>query len=202
MEELLSDFISVLILSVFYAAAKLVKQFRDKRKKDRRINPLEETLEIDAKVYPLLWRILIDFEAIRVLVIQFHNGERFYSGQSIQKYTASHEVYRTGIHEIKSNIINVPLTECIHNLIVTLRTKGMEFVSTDDENISHSTLVTMKAYGIKSFYAMPIYDTKGNILGFIVLNFNFNNELDEIAHRRLLDYKIKLENALITKHRS
>lgn len=55
-------------------------------------SPIIDEIDIDDKIYKKLWQALARFNADRVMVYQYHNGEQYFSGRHIKKYTATHEV--------------------------------------------------------------------------------------------------------------
>lgn len=55
-------------------------------------SPIIEEINVDDKIYKKLWQALARFNADRVTVYQYHNGEQYFSGRHIKKYTATHEV--------------------------------------------------------------------------------------------------------------
>src|SRR3989304_4502904 len=68
--------------------------FKFLRKKKK---TLKETIEIGNKVDSVLEQLLEDTSADRAYVFQFHNGDYFYSGLSIDKMTNTHEKVSQGI---------------------------------------------------------------------------------------------------------
>lgn len=55
-------------------------------------SPIIDEINVDDKIYKKLWQALARFNADRVMVYQYHNGEKYFSGRHIKKYTATHEV--------------------------------------------------------------------------------------------------------------
>jgi len=55
-------------------------------------SPIIEEIDIDDKIYKKLWQALARFNADRVMVYQYHNGDQYFSGRHIKKFTVTHEV--------------------------------------------------------------------------------------------------------------
>ena len=55
-------------------------------------SPIIEEIALDDKIYKRLWQAMARFNADRVMVFQYHNGEHYFSGRHIKKFTVTHEV--------------------------------------------------------------------------------------------------------------
>lgn len=88
--------------------ANLVLFFRDvfdwftKRKKT-----IKDDIASAVKVDVILKSLLEDLKADRATVFQFHNGEHFYTGNSIDKMTATHENALRGISREHRNSVGL-----------------------------------------------------------------------------------------------
>lgn len=63
----------------------------------RRKRSIKDDIASAVKVNKILETLLKDIKADRATVFQFHNGEHFYTGNSIDKITATHEYAIKGI---------------------------------------------------------------------------------------------------------
>jgi len=55
-------------------------------------SPIIEEIDVDDRIYKKLWQALARYNADRVMVYQYHNGEQYFSGRHIKKFTVTHEV--------------------------------------------------------------------------------------------------------------
>lgn len=98
-----SIIVVVTVLSVIYL------QWRRDRAKKKAENSVGAKLEFDKEVnteiYPILWDALTSIKgARRVAITQFHNGGKFFSGNSINRMTMTHEVSRGTIAHVSKSL--------------------------------------------------------------------------------------------------
>ncbi len=110
-------------------------------------------------------------EADRVYVLQFHNGEHYFSGRSQQKFSCTHEVVNEGISAEVQNLQNIRISS-MHYLIKDV-VDGKTFTCKDVEefcdDLSFRSFMEMR--GIKSMFARPIKTLNGKIIGVLVMDF-------------------------------
>ena len=63
--------------------AKHVAVVKKQVEDDKHGNSVMANALVDGKIYPFLWTLHQRFNALRVYITQFHNGSKFYTGQSI-----------------------------------------------------------------------------------------------------------------------
>lgn len=110
-------------------------------------------------------------EADRVYILEFHNGEHYFSGRSQQKFSCTYEAVNEGISTEVQNLQNVRISN-LHYLIKEV-TKGNTFICKDSEEFCEdiSFRSFMESKGVKSMFARPIKTLSGKIIGVLVMDF-------------------------------
>lgn len=152
---------------------RVVTYFKVKKKKlSSGAKGFEKNWLLNEALYPLLYDLMMEHNSVRAFIVQFHNGEQFYSGQSIQKMTCSHEVKRPGVKGVKSAIIAVPVDDEVHRIVMDIR-KDEYFTIENVDNEEDIDLRERLTYlGVKCKYCFGIHDQEGRITGILYLHFN------------------------------
>jgi hypothetical protein len=113
------------------AAAYWLKQLKDRIEKQKTDQVAVETsLNNNLKVYDLLAQLRYDYDADRIMLMQFKNGEYYASGESDQKLTLTHFVCKTGISQPTLNnntLVNVPLSIIVKTIDSVVKCDSLEF---------------------------------------------------------------------------
>lgn len=132
---------------------------------------LEQASFKNSEVIKLLKAILVDFGADRAYVFEFHNGDYFFSGMPMQKFTCSYEVVADGVSsechnpgEYRMSNYNDYIGSIIHD-----RDYFVEDVAEMNSDALLKSLLTKK--GVKSLYNVPIRKFSGKTVGFIGVDF-------------------------------
>ena len=179
---------------IIYLLDRIWSHFKGKKK------PLYKALENEADIndiiYPLLNNLMIDFNAIRVYLLQFHNGEHYYSGQDILKMTITHEVKRSNQKKIRLAVQGVLVDEHTHNVASRLRVENVvqinDIVDLKDEDLR----IRYQYLGVSSMCCFGIRDNKKRVIAILCMQFNHRNPLNdnEVQGVRYTTYEIS--NAL------
>lgn len=186
------------ILYVLTVLAWSIDRYRTRKKSKGDPRTFEKAYAIDSKVYTVLWSLLVELEAERVYITQFHNGDHFYSGQSIQKHSISHEVPKPGLSSIRRNYTNIPISYRMHELIKTLKREGMQGIPDRDalpDSFQHIREY-MLLYSIRSLYEYHITDAEGRTIGILSLHFTAPGALDNVEHLKIENYLSQIRNIL------
>lgn len=127
--------------------------------------------------------------ADRVYVVEFHNGEHYFSGRSQQKLSCTYEVMSEGISAEAHNLQNIR-TSNFHGLIksiaseTTFRCPDLEVYNQD---IGFKSFLERK--GVKSMFARPIKTLNGKIVGLLCLEYvkekrTWSDEAEEFAKKQ------------------
>lgn len=110
-------------------------------------------------------------QADRVYVLEFHNGEHYFSGRSQQKLSCTYEVMSEGISAESHNMQNIRNSN-FHGLVksivseTTFRCPNLENYSQD---IGFKSFLERK--GVQSMFARPIKTLNGRIVGLLCLEY-------------------------------
>jgi GAF domain-containing protein len=115
--------------------------------------------------------VLDEAQADRVYILEFHNGEHYFSGRSQQKLSCTYEVVSEGISSECQRLQNIR-TSNFHGLIETIaREQTFKCPKSEEykQDIGFKSFLQQK--GVKSFFARPIKTLNGKILGIICLEY-------------------------------
>lgn len=170
------DIISVLtgVVSAITAVAGMYVKIRyDERKsKEFSYDPNQHSSIVTALEY-----VLAETEADRAYVLEFHNGEHYFSGRSQQKLSCTYEVVSEGISSECHKIQNVR-TSNFHGLtkdIASEKTFKCPNLEKYTDDITFKSFLEDK--GVKSMFARPIKTLNGKILGIIILDYVKENRV-------------------------
>lgn len=163
-----------------------VRKYLAVRKK-KRYHGLDKNLAIDGELYDIIWKILIKYKALRVYIVQFHNGSSYYTGQSIQRMTVSHEVVdpQSNPTRIKLYNDNILISEMDHRILTDIKKGDYYHVSDSDNlrtNIYNKAIAEwMDVYGVRSMYNFRIIDKKTQeTVATLNIHFTQTNPLENL----------------------
>lgn len=126
---------------------------------------------LHSNIVSALEYVMQETEADRVYVMEFHNGEHYFSGRSQQKLSCTYEVVSDGISAECQRLQNIRISN-FHGLIKDIA-QEKTFVCPDlqeyNQDIAFKSLLESK--GIQSVFARPIKTINGRILGVIGLDY-------------------------------
>jgi hypothetical protein len=164
------DIISVLTGVVSCAAAVigvwLKLKFDEKKSKQLNYDP-----NLHGSVISALEFTKSETEADRVYVMEFHNGENYFSGKSQQKLSCTYEVVSEGISCEYASLQNIRVSN-MHSMVKYI---AMEkpFVCEDVEKYGND--ISFKSFlqekGVQSLFAQPVKSLNGKILGVIIIEY-------------------------------
>lgn len=164
------DIISVLTGVVSAITAVMGMYFKmkydEKKSKEFSYDPNQHSSVVAALEY-----VLEETEADRAYVLEFHNGEHYFSGRSQQKVSCTYEVVSEGISAECHKIQNIR-TSNFHGLIKCIadeKTFACPNLEEYTEDITFKSFLESK--GVKSIFARPIKTLNGRILGVIGLEY-------------------------------
>ena len=153
-----------------------IKYLLDERKKSKD-NIVLDSFDGDRAVLDKLGALLDNIEADRVYIIEYHNGGKFYTGRSMQKFSMTYEICRSGVsHEqVKyQNILNSVWHEAIKLLI-----DEKAIIIPDVVNYTKSDQLKSLYLdkGSLSVYGVPIYDLNEKLIGTLCVNYTRNKKM-------------------------
>jgi len=182
----LIEVISIVVFGIMGVGWGIVKFIQSKRQTDNFI-------AIHTEIHELLTEIRVQSKAMRVSVLQFHNGEYFMDGISMRKFSITHESSHKGYISQSLKFKNV-----LCSLFIPLLNKVIENKSTihhvdamsesyakhffQDENISHYSCLPLK--------------NKNTNIGFILLQWHFDFPPDMENQQGTMDYFENIKNSV------
>jgi len=146
----------------------LTNYFKVKKNHDKE-KDIASRVRRDTVIYEILIDIRKKFNFGRVSISQFHNGTKYYTGESIQKASVSFETVAPGISTMSSSMQNVPLGTMTYSLS-RLSKEGKFCVEDVDKCGDNHYANLMRAYDEKAHYAFKIEDPNGWV-GVLVADF-------------------------------
>ena len=164
------DIISVLTGLVSAATAVLGVWLKIKYDENKN-KQLNYDPQLHGNVVTALEFILQETEADRSYVLEFHNGEHYFSGRSQQKLSCTYEIVSEGISVESQNIQNIRVSN-FHGLVKSI-SQDQTFAcrNVDQYNDDMSFRAFMQSKGVKSMFARPIKTLNGKIIGIIILEY-------------------------------
>jgi hypothetical protein len=164
------DIITVLTGAVSAATAVvgmwLKVKYDEKKHKQLNYDP-----QLHSNVITALEYIKEETEADRVSILEFHNGEHYFSGRSQQKMSCTYEVVGDGISVEAHSLQNIRISN-FHGLVKCIsqeKTFACKDISIYDEDLAFRSF--LQAKGVKSLFARPIKTLNGKIIGVICLEY-------------------------------
>jgi hypothetical protein len=161
-----------------------LKHKNAKKKHDLARNSL---LKNDELIIRKLESIKEKYNADRVWLAEFHNGEHTYSGKNFQKFSITYEVVNTGVSSEAPNTQALPAS-IFSIFLKKLNTENFLMVKNTEEE---QDVLNLKNFyisrGVKSFASLAIKDIENNFVGILCLDGVYKHlEFDENKIERLI----------------
>ena len=174
-----------LIVGAFISGA-LIAWFPklQKKKKHNKIGIRFETLH--TRIHEELTQLRVKCDCARTWCASFHNGESFFDGTPIRKWSITHESVHLGVRNSVEETQSI-MASRFPELIQVLQeqqgqTKLYETAQLSDTN---SLKAYMQSRNVTGFMLTPIMDTKGiTLFGFICCEWSSLTHLDKIDAER------------------
>jgi len=174
----LIETISIAVFGILGIGWGVVKFAQSKTKSDNFI-------AIHTEIHELLTELRIQSKAMRVSILQFHNGEYFMDGISMRKFSITHESSHKGYISQSLKFKNV-----LCSLFIPLLNKVLE-----DKSIIHHVEAMNESYAkhffedenISHYACLPLKNKNTNI-GFILLQWHFDFPPDMENQQATMDY--------------
>lgn len=163
----------------------------------RRKRTIKDSIEIGNKVDKVLDKLLEETNADRVFVFQFHNGSYFYTGNSIDKMTNTHERCSPGIsyEQLKYREVGTAPFRFFLEKVV----KENVYSCPDISSISHyNTKLMMLDRGTKSFIIRVMNDAFKRPVGFIGIDFvKSNKDITKVDEKKVIEAAESIYDILV-----
>lgn len=164
------DIISVLT-GVVSAATAVFGMYLKMRYDEKKSKQFHYDPNLHSNVVSALEYVQQETEADRVYVMEFHNGEHYFSGRSQQKLSCTYEVVSDGISAECQKLQNIRISN-FHGLIKDIaqeKTFTCPDIKEYNQDIAFKSFLESK--GVQSVFARPIKTLNGRILGVIALDY-------------------------------
>ena len=136
---------------------------------DRLFESVPNRISRDVIVNELLNDLMYMSGADRAYIFRFHNGQNYFDGSHKLRMSCEYEVVGLGIEPQAVNLKDVP-TSLYPNFISSV-IDGEMFYEDVDEIKDLTTRVTLKAQGIRSIAVAPYFDSNGNLIAMIGVDY-------------------------------
>lgn len=180
--------IGYIIVVIVFVLITWLKSFIEKKFASKRLK--KELLSVsDIKIHSILHEILTEFrfstDAARVSIIQFHNGDYFYNGSPILKFSVSHESCVIGISPTMDSIQDLYLSRYFQ--LVELAEQPLQIYYTDEIKESNFRGF-MESKNTIAFCLIPIKCQKNmNIMGIISIEWCSKTKSDQINKEKVFE---------------
>ena len=160
-----------IIAALISAAVTLGSMWCKAKIKERKEKIFNYDPNLHSNVMTALEYMRRETEADRVYILEFHNGEHYFSGRSQQKFSCTYEVVNEGISREVQDLQNIRISS-MHYLIKDV-VQGETFMCKDVgefcDDLSFKSF--METRGIKSMFVRPIKTLNGKIIGVVALDY-------------------------------
>tara|TARA_Y100000022_G_scaffold49609_1_gene41976 strand:+ start:684 stop:1274 length:591 start_codon:yes stop_codon:yes gene_type:complete len=181
------DIISVLAGAISAATAVmgiwLKLRYDDKKSKQLNYDP-----NLHDSVITSLVSVIDETASDRAYILEFHNGEHYFSGKSQQKLSCTYEALSEGISSESCNLQNIRISN-FHGMVKSIA-QDQTFRCKDIGEYSGDMgfRAFMQNRGVKSIFAKPIKTVNGKIIGIMVLEYvkesrRWSREAEEFIDR-------------------
>ena len=176
--------IAAVITAMATVVSVLLGQYFMNRKRKLAKNCIIRETTQNANVYTALEYIMGEMGADRAYIMEFHNGDNYFSGRHQQKYSCTHEVVEEGVSS-ECELSQNHRVSNYHSYIHTL-TVDNKFIFEDIEEVDDRGFYQLlKNKGVKSIYNVPVKTLNGKIIGILGVDYvkepiDQNNKEDEV----------------------
>jgi len=167
--SMLTTIAVALITAVFgpIAMAWAKRQFS----KSEVLNQITESLKLNSLVDYQLDTMMVELQANRIWVSQFHNGGHFYpTGKSIQKFSIFYEKTTPGTQHSQHTFQNIPCSLFAKSL-AHLNEEGEISVPNFRDHNSYDLQNVAEQHNTSSFYIISLEDLKGKFIGCLAISY-------------------------------
>lgn len=190
----------ILIIVFLTAGYKTIKEYIIEKKYVRK-NNLTNLATFNQNVYEKMVELRMEFNADRILLFRFHNGQTFIgesTNNSIVKMTCTHETVHGGVEKILKNYQAVLVSNYPNFLKTLVSNNFLAYEDLSHLNDDDTFAYEMKHNANESLYLHKICSKNNNVIGFIIICYTHLNK-KPILNFEYFEEKIKAINYLINK---
>tara|TARA_R110000822_G_scaffold7770_3_gene31546 strand:- start:221 stop:835 length:615 start_codon:yes stop_codon:yes gene_type:complete len=133
---------------------------------------LDDAISLNTLVDEQLESMMVEMEADRIWVSQFHNGGHFYpTGKSIQKFSIFYEKTTPGTLPSQHTFQNIPCSLFAKSL-AELNKEGEIAVPNFNNYNTFDLQGVAEQHGTESFYLISLEDLHGKFTGTLAISYN------------------------------
>jgi len=130
---------------------------------------VHETIQ-NANVYTALDFLLEESGADRAYVMEFHNGDHYFSGRGQQKFSCTYETVRKGISSECHSSQNHRISNFHHYISVAVNDGVFSLENIQDtKDVSFKGL--LKDKGVQSIFNVPLKTLNGKVIGMLGIDY-------------------------------
>jgi hypothetical protein len=155
--------VSNIVIAVLSSLTTLLTLFLTNYFKNKKsnINSLSEhRIQRDVVIYEIINSLKNKFKFSRVLIILFHNGSKYYNGESIQKASVVYETIEPGVTPTGTTMRDIPVTTMTSSLKELSKTGKYLVWNVDDISDEHYRNL-MKSYKETKHFSFKLEDETG-----------------------------------------
>jgi len=134
-------------------------------------NQITESLKLNSMVDDQLDAMMVELQANRIWVSQFHNGGHFYpTGKSIQKFSIFYEKATPGTIHTQHTFQNIPCS-LFSKSLAHLNEEGEISVPNFRDHNSYDLQNVAEQHNTSSFYLISLEDLKGKFIGCLAISY-------------------------------
>jgi hypothetical protein len=177
----------------------LIKHYLEKRKKP---DLIAEAVNNANVIHDQLDKILVEFEADRVWIAQFHNGGHYYpTGKSIQKFSFFFEAVKHAKDSVQSSFQNIPVNLFSRALSHILDNDVIEIPDYKDATVAtYGLKYVAEEHGSKSSYLFAIRNFENRMIGVVGLDYTTHKKKLESTDVMLLRLEATKIGGVLMSH--
>jgi len=164
------DIITVLT-GVVSAATAVLGVWLKVKYDERKHKQLNYDPALHSNVVTALEFIVRETDADRAYILEFHNGEQYFSGRGQQKLSCTYECVNDGISVECQSLQNIRVSN-FHGLMNSISRQETFSCPDTEEYIGDFTFKSLlQSKGVESMFARPIKTLNGKIIGILCLEY-------------------------------
>tara|TARA_R110000868_G_scaffold183767_2_gene425115 strand:- start:10095 stop:10772 length:678 start_codon:yes stop_codon:yes gene_type:complete len=148
-------------------------------------NKLQGNMQVETKLEGSLQKLMLETQGNRAYVYRYHNGLAAVNGVPFFFQTMTHETIRPGTNRIIA--VEQRLPASISPSINMQFLQNRCLVAMNLENVNHSLHYMYANYGVRTTIRCPIFLIKGDLFGFIGVDFTSATANSEAIRQHVLD---------------
>ena len=152
------------------------------------------------KIKDVLIEIKTAYEADRALLFQFHNGDHYVAGGSIQKMSLTHFATSRGISPpigTDTDIVNIPVSYLDTSLSEIIN-KSVLSVAMDDFPEDSYFAGIFRRDGCEHLLMRCVYNRRHEVIGLVIISWRSETKVSPTMQQKLKEYTAVLAGELLT----